>query len=325
MTCSFPLKKNPTCWVLISDIPALRKQTTGIAKALGIPYEEKIVARKKPWCWLPKRCYLGAFKQLTKKSHLLAPPWPDIIIACGQNTIPFSLAIRRANKGKTKLVYIQTPNINPNCFDLIIAPTHDQLNKPNLIETFGATHDLSTATLREAAKEFTPTFLHYPSPFLSIFIGGASKKYAFSAKQAALLANTIIEIAKNYHGTVLVSPSRRTGEENCHYLARRFQAQKNIYFYNGISKNPYMGLLALSETIMVTDDSVSMISEACFTGVPVYLLALPERIQRKKIEQFITEAIERNLVRYYQGSIESWNKEPLDEVNRILPQIKECL
>ena len=80
-------------------------------------------------------------------------------------------------------------------------------------------------------------------------------------------------------------------------------------------------MLALAEMIMVTDDSVSMISEACYSGVPVYLLALPEQVQRKKIGEFIDEAIERQLVRYYQGSLDTWDKEPLDEVQRILPEI----
>lgn len=314
---------NYRCWVLIPDTPAFRKQTTGIAKALCIPYEEKIVARKKPWCWLPKRCSVGALKQLTKESSPLTPPWPDIIIACGQNTIAAALAIKRANKRKTTLIYIQKPCINPSYFDLVIAPMHDHARGSNIIETFGATHDLSLTALTEAKKQFGPRFADDKPPFLSIFIGGSSKKYDFTAKHAATLANTIMEIAKGYHGTVLVSPSRRTGKDNCEYLARRFQPQKNIYFYNDDSENPYMGMLALSEMIMVTDDSVSMISEACFTGAPVYLLALPDQVQRKKIGSFINEAVERQLVRYYQGALDVWDKQPLDEVTRVAPEIKK--
>lgn len=316
---------NSLCWVLIPDTPAFRKQTTGIAKALGTPYEEKIVARKKPWCWLPKKWARDALRQLTKNSTPLTPPWPDIIIACGQHTIAPALAIKRANKRKTTLIYIQKPCINPNCFDLVIAPMHDHATGSNIIETFGATHDLSLAALIEAKKHFAPKFAHYKPPFLSIFIGGSSKKYNFTAKHAATLANTIMDIAQGYHGTVLISSSRRTGEDNCQYLARRFQTQKNIYFYNEGAENPYMGMLALSEMIMVTDDSISMISEACFTGVPVYLLALPQQVQRKKIGAFIDEAIERQLIRYYQGSLDVWDKQPLDEVSRVLPEIQKAL
>ena len=203
-----------TCWVLIADAPAFRKQTAGIAQALGIPFEEKIVGRRKPWCWLPKRWSFGALKQLTKQSTPLAAPWPDVVIACGQNTIAFALAIRRANKGKTKLIYVQKPSINPKHFDLVIAPMHDHAQGANIIETFGATHDLSEAALLEASKTFSPLFQSYKLPFLSMFIGGASKQYPFTGKQAALLADTIIEIATAYHGTVLISTSRRTGEDN---------------------------------------------------------------------------------------------------------------
>ena len=320
-----PTTEKKSCRVLIADAPAFRKQTAGIAQALGIPFEEKIVGRKKPWCWLPKRLYFRALKQLTKQSTPLTAPWPDVVVACGQNTISFALAIRRANKGNTKLIYIQKPSISPKQFDLVIAPMHDHVKGPHVIETFGATHDLSQTALHEACKKFSPLFERYKLPFISIFIGGASKQYPFTGKQAALLADTIIDIANHYHGSLLISTSRRTGDDNCRYLARRFQAYKNIYFYNGAGDNPYTAMLALAEMIMVTDDSVSMISEACYTGVPVYLLALPEQVQRKKIGEFIDEAIERQLVRYYQGSLDTWDKQPLDEVQRILPELIKAL
>ena len=46
------------------------------------------------------------------------------------------------------------------------------------------------------------------------------------------------------------------------------------------AENPYFGLLALGRIIVVTSDSISMISEACFTGKPVYVYELPGRRQK---------------------------------------------
>jgi len=319
------MKNSVTCWILTPGLPAFRKQTAGIAQILGVNFEEKIVNRKKPWHWLPKTWPLGALHQLEPGSSKLTPPWPDIVISCGQYTIPYALAIRKANKGKSLLIHIQKPSINHRKFDVIIAPEHDGAKGANVIETLGATHDVNTQTLQQAITEFTPRFKPFKAPYFSILLGGSSKKYKLTPEYTAQLANNILTIAKDYPGTLLISGSRRTGADNMRYLERRFKDQKNIYLYNNVGKNPYMGMLALADKIMVTDDSVSMISEACYTGKPVYLLRLPGQIQRKKIGNFIDSAIKRDHIRYYNGTLETWDVKPLDELQRIAPKLKQLL
>ena len=95
------MTQNITCWTLIPGPAAFHKQTAGVADALGVNYVVKKVNRNKPWCWLPKQCTVGALKQLRADSDQLEPPWPDLIISCGQYTIPYALAIRKANRGHT--------------------------------------------------------------------------------------------------------------------------------------------------------------------------------------------------------------------------------
>ena len=74
--------------------------------------------------------------------------------------------------------------------------------------------------------------------------------------------------------TLLVTPSRRTGEVQTAMLQSAFP-MPGAYVYDGKGENPYLGLLALADTIIVTDDSVNMMTEACATGKPVYILPLP--------------------------------------------------
>ena len=40
------------------------------------------------------------------------------------------------------------------------------------------------------------------------------------------------------------------------------------------SDNPYPGILAVVDDVIVTSDSVNMVSEACLTGKPVYVAEL---------------------------------------------------
>lgn len=264
-------------------------------------------------------------QQLQAGCDRLAPPWPDIVISSGQYTIAYALAIRRANAGNTTLIHIQKPTIATHYFDAIIAPEHDHLSGPSVLNTLGATHDLNDDALNAARTEFAPRFKPFKAPYLSIFLGGSSKDYTLTAAHSAQLAETILDIAKHYPGTVLISGSRRTGAHNMSYFEQRFKERSNIFLYNNVGKNPYLGMLGLAEKIMVTDDSVSMISEACYTGKPVYLLRLPEQQQRRKIDEFIRSALQRQHVRYYDGSLESWDVLRLNETQRIIPELKALL
>jgi mitochondrial fission protein ELM1 len=319
------MNKSPTCWILTPGPVAFRKQTAGVAQALGLTYEEKVVKRNKPWCWLPKNWTFGALRQLQPGCEKLSPPWPDVVISCSQYTIPYALAIRKANGGNTSLIHIQKPTIANSYFDAVIAPEHDNASGANVLQTLGATHDVDENTLNNAVEEFTPRFKPFKAPYCSIFLGGSSKQYDFTHEHAAVIANSILDIAKNYPGTLLISGSRRTGADNMTYFERRFKDYPNIFLYNNVGKNPYMGMLALADVIYVTDDSVSMISEACYTGKPVYLLRLPQQQQRRKIGEFIDTAIKRGHVRYYEDHLEGWLGKRLDETQRVAPALKELL
>lgn len=314
-----------TCWTLTPGAIAFQKQVRGIAEALDIPYTEKKVKRAKPWSLLPNQWHANALKQIAPGFEPLRPPWPDLLISSGSTTIPYALAIKKANHGKTALIHVQKPTIACRYFDVVVAPEHDRARGDNVIEVFGATHDVTHETLNLAVKRFKQQYPLYQAPFLSIFIGGSSKKYDFTPQNAALLTNQILDIAKSYPGTLLISGSRRTGHENLTYMAQRFKHYPNIYLYQNVGTNPFHAMLGLAENIMITDDSVSMISEACFCGKPVYLLRLPYQQQRKKIQHFINDAIKRNYIRYYDGRLKAWDKQPLDETNRIIPALKQLL
>ena len=60
----------------------------------------------------------------------------------------------------------------------------------------------------------------------------------------------------------------------------------------------------------MTEDSVSMISDACTTGKPVYTLSL-ERRRPNKIEKFIDNLENEGAIRPFSGNLQSWEYAPL--------------
>ena len=52
-----------------------------------------------------------------------------------------------------------------------------------------------------------------------------------------------------------------------------------------MTDNPYLGYLALADYLIVTGDSISMASECCYTGKPVFIYA-PDNITGDKHKLF---------------------------------------
>ena len=75
--------------------------------------------------------------------------------------------------------------------------------------------------------------------------------------------------------------------------------------------NPYFGLLALADAIVVTEDSVSMVSEAVATSAPVLLAGLPGRSRRIRLFNRLLQ--EDGRVRPFTGRLEMWPVQPMDD------------
>ena len=83
--------------------------------------------------------------------------------------------------------------------------------------------------------------------------------------------------------------------------------------------NPYLGLLACADAIVVTEDSVSMVSEAVATDVPVMVASLPGRSRR--IGLFLQGLIDAGRIRTFNGRVEDWMAVPLDDTAAIADEM----
>nr|GMD21362.1 mitochondrial fission protein ELM1 [Ipomoea batatas] len=87
-----------------------------------------------------------------------------------------------------------------------------------------------------------------------------------------------------------------------------------------------MGHLAWADNFVITADSVSMLSEACSTGKPVYVVGA-ERCRWKFVE-FHKALRERGLVRPFTGledMSETWSYPPLNETAEAANRVNEAL
>lgn len=285
-----PIPPRPAIWVLTDEVTGHANQSLGVAEALGLPFLTKALAYG-PWAALPgtlgPRCLPG----LSAASRAgFIPPWPDLVIATGRRLGGVARWIKRQSTQAgqtTRLVQIMDPVFGRDAFDLIAAPRHDQLRpRPNLIETIGAPHRITPERLAAEAAVWRERLAALAAPRIALLVGGATRRREFAPSLAAELGRLASRLAESCHGSLLISTSRRTGEAASDALLGAVSAPSYIHRWGGGSGegvkpggNPYFAFLAMADAVIVTGESMSMCSEACATGKPVYIYAPPAIIK----------------------------------------------
>ncbi|HEY1632946.1 MAG TPA: mitochondrial fission ELM1 family protein [Rhizomicrobium sp.] len=307
-------------WVVTEGAAGMENQALGLAERLGLPFEIKRVKLATPWRWLAPRLPVSPFAHATPDSTPLAPPWPDLVIGCGRQSIPFVLAIKQASGGRTLLVQTQNPRVNPARFDLVIPPQHDGLSGPNVLPIIGSPNRITQAKLKGAREAFAKQLMPVKAPRLAVLIGGPNKVYKMGESEIDALSVSLRTLSRD-HG-LIVLPSRRTGDANVNRIAQTLTGT-GAYIWRGGGENPYMGALAWAEAFLVTADSVNMACEAAGTGKPVHIFPLPGG--SPKFRKFHDSLAAKGIAREFTGEIQHWNYEPLDETGRAAKRIAELL
>lgn len=329
------------CWVVSDGRAGIENQALGLAKAVKhaagtaadgsdrVAIEVKRIRLRLPWSlcpaelfpvirWLPKPLAMIA----RDKDHI-DPPWPDLLIATGRASIPFSLAVKIASGGKTFTVQTQKPRCPASLFDLVIPPRHDRLTGPNVEPILGAPNKIDQAFLDKGRHDIATRIAHLPRPLIAVLIGGASKQHKMPTFWTEQFCADLRAVADKTGAGLMVTASRRTGPRNAAMLKAKL-AGRNTFFWDGSGTNPYAGMLATADYFVVTSDSTNMIGDAATTGKPVYVAYLPGG--SPKFRRFYDDMAACGAIRPFAGaarkasttgSLEHWSYPPLRETGRV--------
>jgi len=290
----------------------MRSQALGLAEATGFDFVEKPLDIGWPWRGLPPQLWPLSLNIVAQHDARLIPPWPDLVVGCGRNTVIPALAVRRASDGRAILAQVQDPRVRRSDFDLLVVPEHDRLRGPQVIVSRGAMHRVTPARLAAERRRF-PALGAMPRPILAVLLGGSNKAYRLTLSRLGEITDAIARILRDTGGSALVTPSRRTGDEGLKLMQDRF-AGLSAAIWDGAGDNPYFAYLALADAILVTADSVSMISEAAATGKPVHILAVDGGSAKfARFHQLMQRA---GVIRPFTGSLETWSYPIPDDTAR---------
>ena len=313
-------------WVLYDGKVGLRSQVAGVAEAVGLPFVEKKLSIRYPWKGLPPLLWWNATAAASRTGDRLSPPWPRLVIAAGGRAAAPALAIRRKNHGRTFVVQIQDPKIPPERFDLMIVADHDKVRGENVMVSLGAVHPVTPAKLAAAAELWRPRLAHLPHPRVAVVIGGDNGVYRLTPAIMSGIAEQLAALVRAGAG-LTITTSRRTGAE-AEAILRAKLAEPGIdpaaiEIWSGGGENPYFGYLGLADHILVTADSVSMITEASASGKPVHVLPLEGG--SRKFERFHQAMLAAGITRSFDGTLQSWSYAPRDDTGAAGARIRQMM
>ncbi|XP_051149609.1 mitochondrial fission protein ELM1-like [Andrographis paniculata] len=272
---------------------------------------------------------------------------PILLVASGRDTISVATSIKSLVPENVFLVQIQHPRSRLRRFDMVITPQHDYYpltpeaqeqipfllrwvaprNPPDkhVVLTVGALHMADSVALKNAASAWHDVLALLPKPLLVVSIGGPTRRCRYGEDLAMQLTASLKAVLPTC-GTLRISFSRRTPKSVADIILKELSCHPKVYIWNGEDPNPHLGHLAWANAFVVTADSVSMLSEACSTGKPVYVIGA-ERCT-SKFAYFLRSLYNRGAIRPFTGEekiSEIWHYSPLCDAKMAADKVIKAL
>jgi mitochondrial fission protein ELM1 len=269
-------RAHPRTWVMMGHKAGDNSQILALAEGLGWPFEIKHLVYRPTELLTNLLAPLTLLGIVRRKSSPLTPPWPDLIISAGRRNEPPCRWIQRRADKRVRLVHVGRPWALIDNFDLVITtPQYRLPTRPNVLHNTAPLQRVADQRLREAASIWAPRLAHLPRPYTAVMVGGNAGPYVLDREAATLLGRAASAFARREGGSLLISTSARTPKNVMAPLRAAVDCPADIFRWSSdAAENPYLGYLALADSIIVTCESMSMLTEACATLKPVYMFDL---------------------------------------------------
>ena len=287
----------------------MENQSIALAKLLDTNF--KLIKFMPPYL-LKKIPLIGKFIPVSMiKIDLNIKPLPKFIITTGKRMAGISIFIKFFLKNKIKTIHIQNPKVSSDYFDLLLIPEHDKIIGKNIINTKGALSFIDNNAIEKSKTSITNNLKHNKKPIILFLIGGDNKRYKPDNTDYYNLTLSIVKASKSIDGKLIILTSRRTPTKAIKMIKSMLQKYEiDFYLYSGIGHNPYPDILKSADYIIVTSDSVNMISEAATLNIPLFIAHLKK--EKGKIKAFLKNLENLCIVKKFNNELFSYNKTKLN-------------
>ncbi len=305
-------------WVLDSHYTGELHARIGLVEHLGLAYE--IIP-------LPHDDVKGYQDMLREKYDALGQALPLVIISgTGEETTAEIADLRQVFGERLFAVYLasilpEQPHPRLSEYDLIAST---QLTGHNIVTLLGVPHRLSHENLQAAGQKHADYFRTLPRPITAFLVGGNTRYCAgFTASHARQLARRIAPIIARQGGSLLITNSRRTPPTSlCVLLTELDNLNPRFFDWHNTPLDFYYAILAYTDLFIVTGDSLSMCSEAAFTGKPI-LVDLSKEATECFHREILGRLVDYGAAKPISNEFEYWTYEPIDPTHLAANAVKD--
>jgi hypothetical protein len=247
-------------------------QVIALAEALGLPFEIKRLEYN-GLCHLGPRLLGRSTASLTASSRaaILAEEPPDLTISAGHRSVPIVQALRHHSGRRLRSIHAGFPRISSAHFDLVVAtPQYPIPEHPNLLRVPYALTRAATANPRLNDQALLSAL---PKPRRLLIVGGPTLFWKIDEEVLLRMVDDMMKQAGRDGGSVLVTSSPRTPPTLARTIGEILASSDVPTLLAAPDGLPtYPSLLEAADSIWVTADSVSMVSDAIWTGKPLALV-----------------------------------------------------
>lgn len=310
-------EKDPRCSIPDVSENLKSEQTPGIQypKSMPLPRHKIIEVKFKstfhralltilsffasPGCQGCMRCVRFCLTQETYETFIKT--YSDVVISAGSSLCGANLFLSKENCSKSITIMKPWP-LRTKMFDLVVIPQHDRPpTKKNILITRIAPNMIDEEYIHrqvERLSEKVPGLASQdPSENLRIgvFIGGDTPEYSLSIALMSRIANELITVANKLNGKIFLTTSRRTAKEIENVIKRKLGSHKKcrllVIANESNIEEAVGGILGLAHIVLVSGESVSMVSEA--VNSRKYVLVF-EPAKKEKQWPWITKRITKH-------------------------------
>ncbi|MBK8814233.1 MAG: mitochondrial fission ELM1 family protein [Methylococcaceae bacterium] len=312
-------EKHPLVWVVNSAYTGELHARIGVAERLGFGFE--IIP-------LPNgndHVYRQTLKKKYQEKVNGHEPPLMVISGTGEETTAEIADLRQEFEDRLFNIYLASilpddrhPRLNE--YDLIASP---QLEGDKIVTLTGVPHQMTQEKLALSRQHHSAYFKALPRPIIGLLIGGNTRYCdGFDEHHAQRLAQRISKIATALNACIVITNSRRTPSDALSALLQGLEGHQCDFFdWQTVESTFYPALLANADLFIVTGDSLSMCSEAAFTGKPL-LVDLCQRATESYHRDIVGRLIDYGAAKVLGGFYEPWTYTPPDPTEQVVKEIR---
>jgi len=309
-------------WTITDGRAGNVRQAVALATALKLGVHRPLVlVPRAPWKWAAPRWLPGMAGGYGEAFASLTAQPPQLVVGCGRQAAG---ALRELRRRGSKVVQILDPRLGTRHWDLLVVPEHDRLRGSNVLTLLGSLNPVDDDWLAVGRAAFAG-FGELPGPRTALLVGGPTPHAPWHEPDMVKVFQQLADQLRAEGGSLLATTSRRTPPALVGVLRSAFADVPHVIWGDGgDGVNPYAGLLGWADRVVVSPDSVNLLSEACGTRLPV-AVALEQQAQGRMVQfQQALRARGRLQERWLDWSCVG-PIEPLRETGRVAAQVREAL